>query len=136
MLPNPDTCTRRSNDLRENKCQGVAKDRDSNSLKSCSSDINSSNVESNEQDKRSCESRIQDTDLNDSRRLNHEAVSFDESTGPVELCFSGMGVETRSVIKEQVQQQPQQDSDSEDELEQFVFQPKGSREEKFNFSFT
>lgn len=40
-----------------------------------------------------------------------------------------MGVKTKSVRREQ-------DLDSEDELEEFVFQPKSSGEEKFSLSFT
>ncbi|XP_078342625.1 uncharacterized protein LOC144628400 [Oculina patagonica] len=125
MLQNLDTCTR-SNDLQTDKCQAVTKDR--NRLTDCNSDINSCNFESNEQDNRSSESRIQDTnlstsDLDNFTRLNHEAVSSNESTGPEEFA------ETKSVIKEQ-------DSDSEDELEQFVFQPRSNREEEFEFSFT
>lgn len=55
--------------------------------------------------------------------------SFTERTGLEELRVSDINAATTLILEEP-------DSDSEDELEQFVFQPKGEREGNCNLSFT
>lgn len=59
----------------------------------------------------------------------HDVGSFSERTGLEELRVSDIDAATSSILKEQ-------DSDSDDELEQFVLQPKTKGQGKRNFSFT
>ena len=66
---------------------------------------------------------------NSSTGLNHEAGSFSERTELEELRVPDIDAVTTSILKEQ-------DPESEDDLEQFVFQPKGKIEGNCNFSFT
>ena len=66
---------------------------------------------------------------NSSTGLSHEVGSFSEKTALAELRFADIDGATTSIVSEQ-------DSESEDELEQFVFQPKTRRQGKRNYSFT
>ena len=133
-LQNPDTSTRNSY-LQAEKCKVVrTEDRDSNSL-SCNSTNNSCHFESKQgQGKDANKQSTEHTDAltsheNSSTCLNHEGCSFNERTRLEELRFPNTDAATTSIPKEQ-------DSDSEDELEQFVFQPKGSRGGNRNLPFT
>ena len=54
---------------------------------------------------------------NSSTGLSHEVGSFSEKTALAELHFPDIDAATTSILREQ-------DSESEDELEEFVFQPK------------
>jgi len=128
-----DTSTRNSC-LQAKKCNVVTKYRDSNTL-SCKTANNSCNFESKqEQDKDVSKNNTEHTitltsEGNSSTGLSHEVGSFSEKTALAELRFPDIDAATTSILREQ-------DSESEDELEQFVFQPKSGREENRNFSST
>lgn len=130
---NPTTSTRNSY-LQAEKCNVVTKDRDSNTL-SCKTANNSCNFESKqEQDNDASKNNTEHTialtsEGNSSTGLSHEVGSFSEKTALAELRFPDIDAATTSILREQ-------DSESEDELEQFVFQPKSGREENRNFSST
>ena len=66
---------------------------------------------------------------NSSTGLSYEVSSFSKSPALAELHFPDIDVATTSILREH-------DSESEDELEQFVFQPKSRREENCNFLST
>ena len=66
---------------------------------------------------------------NSSSGLSHEVRSFSEKTALAKLHFLDIDAATTSILSEQ-------DSESEDELEEFVFQPKSRKEENWNFSST
>lgn len=130
---NPATSTRNSY-LQAEKCNVVTEDRDSNTL-SCKTANNSCNFESKqEQDNDASKNNTEHTialasEGNSSTGLSHEVGSFSEKTTLAELRFLDIDAATTSILREQ-------DSESEDELEQFVFQPKSGREENRNFSST
>ena len=132
-LQNPDT-SKRNGDLQVEKCKVVAKDKDSNSL-SCNSANISCNFESKqEQDKDGSKHSTEHTNVltpeeNSSTGLSYEVSSFSKSPALAELHFSDIDVATTSILREH-------DSESEDELEQFLFQPKSRREGNCNFSST
>jgi len=67
--------------------------------------------------------------LEENSSTSHDVVSFSEKAGFEELRVSDINAATSSILKET-------DSDSDDELEQFVFQPKGDRQGNRNLSFT
>ena len=122
-LQNPDTSTRNS------KLQ-VAKNEDSLSCKAAN---NSRNFEPKlEQDKDVSKCATEDTKTltsEENSSSGQDVGSFTERTGLEELRVSDINAATTSILKEP-------DSDSDDELEHFVFQPKGEREGNRNLSFT
>ena len=124
----------RNSDLQAENCKVVTKDKDSNSL-SCNSAHISCNFESKqEQDKDASKHSTEHTNAltsegNFSTGLSHEVSSFSKSTALAELRFPDEDAATTSILREH-------DSESEDELEQFVFQPKSRREGNCNFSST
>ena len=124
-LQNPDTSARNS------KLQ-VARNEDSNSL-SCKAANNSCNFQPQlEQDKDVSKRATEYTKtltLEENSSTSHDVVSFSEKAGFEELRVSDINAATSSILKET-------DSDSDDELEQFVFQPKGDRQGNRNLSFT
>ena len=124
-LQNPDTSTRNSKLL-------VAKNEDSNSLSRKAAN-NSCNFEPKlEQDKGVSKRATEDTKTltsEENSSTGQDVGSFIETTGLEELRVSDINAATTLILEEP-------DSDSEDELEQFVFQPKGEREGNCNLSFT
>ena len=101
-----------------------------NSLR-CNSGNDFCNFESNqEQDKdASKHANALTSEENSSTGLSHEVSSFSKSAALAELRLPGIDAATTSILREH-------DSESEDELEQFVFQPKSRREGNHNFSST
>ena len=98
-----------------------------NSL-SCNSGNESFNFESNQEHDRDA-SKHSASEENSSTGLSHEVSSLSKSSALAELRFPDIDAATTSIIREH-------DSESEDELEQFVFQPKSRREGNHNFSST
>jgi len=132
-LQDPDTFTRNS-DLLAEKCKVVTKDRDSNSLNWSTTNHSCNFKSKQEHDKDASISSTEHThaltsEENSSTVLSHEVGSFGEKTGPVELRSPDIDAATTSILSEQ-------DSESEDELEEFVFQPKSGKEENRNSSST
>ena len=66
---------------------------------------------------------------NSSTGLSHEVGSFSAKTALAELRSPDKDAATTSILREQ-------DSESEDELEEFVFQPKSREKGNCNFSST
>ena len=66
---------------------------------------------------------------NSSTGLSHEVGSFSAKTALAELRSPDIDAATTSILREQ-------DSESEDELEEFVFQPKSREKGNRNFSST
>jgi len=124
-LQNPDTSARNS------KLQ-VARNEDSNSLR-CKAANNSCNFEPKlEQAKDVSKRATEDTKTltsEENSSTGQDVGSFSETTGLEELRVSDINAATSSILKET-------DLDSDDELEQFVFQPKGDRKGNRNLSFT
>ena len=124
----------RNSDFQAEKCKVDTKDKDSNSL-SCNSANISCNFESKqEQGKDVSKHSTEHTNAlmseeNSSTGLSHEVSSFSKSTALVELRFADIDAATTSILREH-------DTESEDDLEQFVFQPKNRREGNCNFSST
>ena len=93
--------------------------RDSNSLSCNSGNISCSFESKQEQDKDASKHSTEHrnalaSEENSSTGLSHEVSSFSKSTALAELRFLGIDAATTSILREH-------DSESWDELEQFVF---------------